>query len=157
MIALLPWLPANWAFRQPVAAPERPGGMRASVVVAISLLLVACAPASPTTPVATGELEVTVVAGPVCPVETLPPDPACAPRPVPDARVLVSPGDGREVLVAEATTDEDGIARLELPPGDYIVSGGEVDGLFGLPSPTTATVVAGETTSVTLAYDTGIR
>lgn len=131
--------------------------MRASVALVISFLLAACTPVPSTPPGATGELEVTVVAGPVCPVETVPPDPACAPRPVPGAPVLVSPADGRDILVAEGTTDEDGFVRLDLAAGDYIVSGGEVDGFFGRPEPVTVTIAGGETTSVMLAYDTGIR
>jgi hypothetical protein len=120
--------------------------------------LAGCGPtASPSPSGEPGLLEITVVAGPVCPVETVPPDPACEPRPVEGARILVQPGDGRDIVVGEGTTDADGVAMITLPPGDYIVVGTEVAGLMGLPEPTTATVVAGETVEVALAYDTGIR
>ena len=124
----------------------------------IALLLVACVPTeSPSPTTETGTLEVRAVAGPVCPVETIPPDPSCEARPVEGARAFVSPGDGRDILVAQGATDADGILRLDLPAGDYIVSGGEVDGLFGTPEPIAITVVAGEVAEAILAYDTGIR
>jgi hypothetical protein len=132
--------------------------MRRFAPFIVVLILVGCTPSTSPSPTGeTGVLEVRVVAGPVCPVETIPPDPACEPRRVGDARVFVSPGDGRDIVLAEGVTDDDGIVRLTLPPGDYIVAGGEVDGFFGLPEPTPATVLAGESTDVTLAYDTGIR
>jgi hypothetical protein len=132
--------------------------MRGRVSLFLALVVVACTPTpSPTPTGGTGELEVTVVAGPVCPVETVPPDPACDPRPVSGARVVVSPADGRDIIVAEGTTDADGIALLSLSPGDYLLAGGAVEGLFGVPQPMSVAVVAGRTTSVTLDYDTGIR
>ena len=132
--------------------------MRTSVLLLLALTVVACTPgASPAQTAETGELEVMVVAGPVCPVETVPPDPACNPRPVSGARVFVSPGDGRDIRVGEDVTGDDGIARLSLAPGEYILAGGHVEGLLGMPEPMVVTVAAGQTTSVTLAYDTGIR
>jgi hypothetical protein len=127
---------------------------------AISLLVVAlmgCAPPTPTPPAAIGRLDVEVIAGPVCPVEQEPPDPNCEPRPVEGARIFVQPGDGRDILIGEAVTDAAGRATIEIPPGDYIVVGGEVEGLMGRPDPSTVTVVDGETVTITLAYDTGIR
>jgi hypothetical protein len=102
-------------------------------------------------------MEIEVVAGPVCPVEQDPPDPNCVPRVVEGARILVQPGDGRDIVVGEATTDADGHATIELAAGDYIVVGVEVEGLMGVPEPATVTVESGETVTVTLVYDTGIR
>lgn len=121
--------------------------------------MVGCTPAPTPAPstAAGGVLAVVVVAGPVCPVESEEPDPECDPRPVADARVFVQPGDGRDILVAEGTTDDEGQVRIELPVGDYIVTGGEVEGLFGLPEPVTVTVTGTEPATATLTYDTGIR
>jgi hypothetical protein len=133
--------------------------MRRSASLLAILLLVGCTPTPAPTP-STGEggvLEVTVVAGPVCPVESEEPDPDCEPRPVPDARVFVQPGDGRDILVAEGTTDDEGRVRIDLPVGDYIVTGGEVEGLFGLPEAVTVSVAGIEPAAATLTYDTGIR
>jgi hypothetical protein len=126
-------------------------------VTLLILLVVGCLPATPTPSAATGTIRVEVVAGPVCPVEQEPPDPHCKPRPVAGARIFVQPGDGRDILVAEATADEGGMATIEIAPGGYIIVGGEVEGLMGRPDPTTVTVSAGQTVSITLAYDTGIR
>ena len=73
------------------------------------------------------------------------------------ARILVSPGNGRDIVVAEAVTDEEGRVVFELPAGDYIVTGAEVVGLMGVPEMADATVSVGATTSLAVAYDTGIR
>ena len=130
--------------------------MHRSILAA--LLLTACLPGVTPTP-AQGEatLEVRAVAGPVCPVERDPPDPECEPRPVDGAPLFVSSSDGRDILVAQGTTGADGVARMSLPPGDYIGGGGDVEGLMGRPDPVTVTVVDGQTTILTLTYDTGIR
>ena len=124
-------------------------------LILIGMLLVGCEPQA--APSASGMLQVAAVAGPVCPAEQVPPDPACDARPVPNAPVIVQPGDGRNVLVANAFTDEDGNARLSLPAGNYLVSGGEIDGLFGVPSPVQVTVTADGVVTIDLAWDTGIR
>ncbi len=131
--------------------------MRVVAVILIILSAVACTAPVPSVSAEVGTLEVTVLAGPVCPVETQEPDPACDPRPVAGAQLFVSPGDGTDIVVAEATSDENGFARFELPAGTYIVTGSEVSGFFGTPEPATADVLRGERTSLTLSYDTGIR
>ena len=95
------------------------------------------------------------VAGPVCPVETVPPDPACAPRPVAGARVVVLDPSG--AVVAEVRTDAAGAFSFDLDPGDYTIAPDPVDGLMGTPAPVDISVLDGATTSVDLEYDTGIR
>lgn len=125
--------------------------------VLLLIVVIGCQPAPVSSSAITGTLEITAVAGPVCPVEQIPPDPGCAPRPVAGATVLVQPGDGRDIVVATLVTDDDGTARAELPAGDYIVIGAAVDGLMGTPEPSRVTVDAGEIVSVDLAWDTGIR
>lgn len=127
------------------------------LITLLVLAVVGCVPATSASPASHGTLQVEVVAGPVCPVERDPPDPNCAPRPVGGARIFVQPGDGRDILVGEATTDEAGHATIEIAPGAYLVVGGEVEGLMGRPGPTTVIVSAGQTATITLTYDTGIR
>lgn len=126
-------------------------------MLALAVLLAACLPAPTPSLAGSGAIEVSVVAGPVCPVEQDPPDPNCQPRAVEGARILVQPGDGREVVVAEATTDAAGRVTLRVAPGDYIVVGAEVEGLMGRPEPFAVTVRDGASVDVVLAYDTGIR
>ena len=95
-------------------------------------------------------------AGPTCPVETNPPDPACAERPVAGAVIVVTAPDGHEV--ARLTTDADGAFSVELAPGAYLVTPQPVDGLLGTPAAVEVTVAAeGPPTEVPLGYDTGIR
>lgn len=123
----------------------------------LALTLVACVPGPRPSAAGMGSIEVVAVAGPICPVEREPPDPACDPRPVVGAAILVQPADGRDIVVAQARTDEEGRAGIELPAGDYLVVASDVEGLLGRPAPAAVTVVAGARAELTLEYDTGIR
>lgn len=100
-------------------------------------------------------LFISATAGPTCPVEQIPPDPSCAPKPVVGAVVVVRDSAGAEV--ARATLDEHGTAFVELPAGGYVVEPQPAEGLMGTPGPVGATVVDGVGSPVPLAYDTGIR
>jgi hypothetical protein len=96
-------------------------------------------------------------AGPVCPVERYPPDPACAPRPVVGATIAVLDPGGREV--ASAITGADGTYRVAVPAGSVRVQAAPVAGLMRMPAPIDVVVPAGPGAwlRVDLAYDTGIR
>jgi hypothetical protein len=96
-------------------------------------------------------------AGPVCPVERIPPDPACAPRPVVGATIAVLDPGGREM--ASAITGADGTYRVAVPAGSVRVEAAPVTGLMRMPAPIDAVVPAGPGAwlRVDLAYDTGIR
>jgi hypothetical protein len=95
------------------------------------------------------------VAGPVCPVETVPPDPACVPRPVTDAVVVIRDGGGSEV--ARVVTAADGTFFAAVPAGDYVVEPQPVEGLMGTAGPLQVTVTDEPGAPVQLEYDTGIR
>lgn len=122
----------------------------------LALLVVACSPAPAVTP---GPMLVTLsgtaVAGPICPVERLPPDPACAPRPVEGARILVVDLNGAQV--AEGMTDAAGAFSIELLPGSYTLLSQPIDGLMGVPSPHAVDVGHDGADGIVLDYDTGIR
>jgi hypothetical protein len=97
-------------------------------------------------------------AGPTCPVERNPPDPACADRPVAGAVVIVRDGGGNEV--ARVTTGADGAFLAAVPGGGtYTVDGQPVEGVMGTPGPIEVTVAdgPGAWSVVDLPYDTGIR
>ena len=96
-----------------------------------------------------------VTAGPVCPVEKNPPDPACAPRPVDGAILLFRDAAGKEV--ARTTTAVDGTFFADLPGGFYVVVPQPVKGLLGTPGPQAVTVTDGAAVRLALGYDTGIR
>ena len=93
-------------------------------------------------------------AGPTCPVER-PNDPACAPRLVANATMLVTNAAGAEV--ARFTTDGSGLFRIALAPGEYGVEASPVEGLMGTPGPATIEIQEGSETWLDLDYDTGIR
>jgi len=108
---------------------------------------------APSRSAAQGNVAGIAVAGPVCPVAKIPPDPRCDPRPVPGARLQVTDGAGRPV--ARTTTDETGRFAFTLPPGRYRLVPQPVQGLLGTPGSTELTVPSpGE---LTVRYDTGIR
>jgi len=97
-----------------------------------------------------------VTAGPVCPVERIPPDPACAPRPVAGAVLVVSDPFGHEV--ARATSDASGGFSIALPPGRYLLTPQPVEGLLGTAPPVEVTITTGgPPASLEIEYDTGIR
>lgn len=94
------------------------------------------------------------LAGPVCPVETEPPDPDCAPRPVVGATIEAIDSTGS--TAGTAVTGVDGRFVLSLPPGDYTIVPLPAEGLMGTPGPVEITVTGPIDVEV-LAYDTGIR
>lgn len=76
--------------------------------------------------------------------------------PVAGARVVVSKPGGGEV--ASGTTDVDGIYRVPLPSGTYLVTlSGGPSYLFTKDLPATVNVAEGQTTTLNVMLDTGIR
>jgi hypothetical protein len=118
----------------------------------LALLLVACGQATPSVPL--GVVTATLLAGPVCPVETVPPDPNCAPAPVADREILVVTADGREV--ARGRSGADGVVRFSIPYGAYLLRAAPFDGFPTAPSDEPITVDA-TPLEVELGFDTGIR
>ena len=99
-----------------------------------------------------------LLAGPSCPVETVPPDPACAPRPVVDAVVIATDQQGHEV--GRALSDNAGHFEFVLAPGTYTLAPqATTDAGWRIPGP--KVVDAGQGSSdpveVDFVYDTGIR
>lgn len=152
--------------------PQRSGGRLVLAAFIAGSLALACSagprlggvdPSAPAGTAATAEasggievrLSGQVVAGPVCPVERDPPDPGCAPRPVPGARLVVK--DARGAVVASLTADEHGAFATLLARGDYTIG---VEGLTGpmrAPIPTAVRLSAGGIIDLTIELDTGIR
>jgi hypothetical protein len=135
-------------------ARQRSGsGPAVVILLLVGLLVAACGTTAPPGP--TGILTLTLTAGPVCPVERIPPDPNCAPRPVAGAEVVVLAADGREV--GRPKSDAAGQIRLTLPQGRYIIR--PVSAAGGLPSAPGEVIVdvGAAPVEVGLGYDTGIR
>jgi hypothetical protein len=114
------------------------------------LLMAACR-----TPPAGPGVSINAQAGPTCPVERVPPDPACRSRHVAGATILILDGSGN--TVAKAVTNAQGDAFAPVPPGDYVVQPQPVDGLMGGAEQVPITVAGDAPAMVTVVYDTGIR
>lgn len=99
----------------------------------------------------------TVVAGPVCPVVSVPLRPACRPRPLAATlRVRLAAGHGRWTSVRAGAN---GRFRLRLRPGLYTVRGLPRAGspLPRPPADRRVRVRAGHFTAVVVVYDSGLR
>jgi hypothetical protein len=96
----------------------------------------------------------TVLAGPTCPVERIPPDPKCADRPVSGAEIIFVNDAGNSV--GRALSDADGRLSISLPAGRYTLNPQPVHGLLGT-APTQVILISSADVEVTLRYDTGIR
>jgi hypothetical protein len=155
---------------QPVAAFRRRGTMKVVRFLAplACMLVVACGPASGASPVAdpsplvspaggSSSVVGTVTAGPVCPVETVPPKPECAPRPVPGAVIVATDAGGQEL--GRATTAADGSYKIVVgETGTVTISAQPVAGLMRAPAPVSVTLASpGDIDRADLVYDTGIR
>jgi hypothetical protein len=126
------------------------------VLASLLLVVAGCAgPATVGTPTPGTGIGGVVTAGPVCPVEKNPPDPACAPRPVDGAILSVRDAAGTEV--ARVTSAADGTYFAGVPGGIYVVMPQPVKGLLGTPGPQSVAVADGSAVRLDLSYDTGIR
>lgn len=104
---------------------------------------------------AQGTLAGKVVASPTCPVERA--DKPCPPAPVTHRAVSIEDTSG--TVVTEVTTDGQGQFNVALDPGSYVVKVTIVTGQPGMRqlTPGDVTILAGETTPLTITLDTGIR
>lgn len=98
-----------------------------------------------------------IVAGPTCPVERVPPEPACAPRPLVAALRIWRAGHRAQAKLV--TSHANGRFRISLPVGTYTVEAlPQANSPFPRPpAPSEVRVSTGLFASITLSYDTGIR
>lgn len=106
-----------------------------------------------------GWLERTISIGPICPVEKIPPDPACMPtaETYKAYPVSVFTSDGKR-KIAQLEPALDGIFTSELAPGNYQVileTGNKYVGGSNLPAE--VSIVSHEKTMLSISIDTGIR
>jgi hypothetical protein len=98
-----------------------------------------------------------IVAGPTCPVETVPPQPQCEPRPLAASVRIRRVGSHLPARVVRSRAD--GRFRVRLPAATYVLQALPRD-RSPLPRPPAALRVrvrAGRFAHVTISYDTGIR
>lgn len=130
--------------------------MRRPALLGLLVGLVVCGTAGGRTTVDSG-ITGSVVAGPVCPVARIPPQPGCGPRPL--AATLRIRRIAAATREFEVRSGVNGHFRVRLAPGRYVVRG-LAHGASGLPrppAPLRVQVRAHRFTAVTIEYDTGIR
>lgn len=107
--------------------------------------------------VGNGNVHGQVFLGPVCPVERIPPDPACAPKPYKTAIDIWSTLTGSSYK--RVTTNASGVFNLSLSPGPYGLKVSQM--MNGSPYPRCTEVkilvATKKSQNVTLNCDTGIR
>lgn len=98
-----------------------------------------------------------ITAAPTCPVETVPPDPACAPGALAGATVVAKDSAGHEI--ARAVSNSSGYYFLDLTPGTYLLVPQPMGQMMRAPSARTVSVGAGASGGIIVdfTYDTGIR
>jgi len=131
------------------------------------LALLACAAAlvvgcgdigiSGTTPAPPSGIRGTVILGPTCPVSVEPgsfdPVPSACLTPYAAQMVVL---DDENKVVAHIASGNDGTFKVDVPPGDYIVTPATNDS-YPIAQPVSVTVVPGQYVTVQINYDTGIR
>ena len=99
-------------------------------------------------------IEGTVTIGPTCPVQRMPPDPACADKPY-QATLQVQTADGQKTIT-QFTTGADGTFKVDVAPGNYVVVPVSTSRLpRGSSQP--VTVEKNKFTTVSVTFDSGIR
>lgn len=137
---------------EPISRSRVSLGMKPSVICLAALVVMTGCQQSDQV---TGTLRGQVVAGPVCPVVSDPPDPACADRPVAGATLVIEAAGAGEV--ARVTADADGRFEIALPAGSYLLIPQPVEGLMGTAAAQAFEIEANRTIELSVGYDTGIR
>jgi len=102
----------------------------------------------------TGRLGGQVTISPICPVERIPPDPNCAPKPfVTDVSVSIQ---GSNKINKSIKTTTQGDFTFELPVGTYLIRA-ESGKVFPRCEDKTILIVRGQSAVVDISCDSGIR
>ncbi len=106
-----------------------------------------------------GILEGRIDIGPLCPVETNPPDPACEPTEETFRAWSVAIWtQGKTAKIAQLMPDAGGSYMIELPAGSYVADfEGQRPGIGAGSLPATISIRSGEATTLDITIDTGIR
>ncbi|HSU72729.1 MAG TPA: hypothetical protein VLJ21_02680 [Candidatus Binatia bacterium] len=107
-------------------------------------------------PPATGVLEGKITIGPLCPVETVPPDPKCEPT-LETYRAWPLAVTRNGIKITNIVANGDGTYRLDLAPGTYIVDFEKQMAFRKNALPATVTIAEGQVTTLDINIDTGIR
>jgi hypothetical protein len=128
-----------------------------SVIVAVTLIF-SCTKQSMVT--GNGVLKGKISIGPICPVETIPPQPQCLPtRDTYNAYATAVWTSDKKNIVAPIIPNLDGSYLIDLPAGDYILdyATARTNGVGGSNLPTAFSIADKETLTLDVSIDTGIR
>lgn len=137
-------------------------------IILVVALLAACGASSGGSGASQGVISGVVMAGPTCGAEPAGSPAACAPRPVAGRTVnIIAIGATATItsaqlptgpIAASATTDAQGRFHVSVPPGHYlaVVTPSSGFGMRQISFPQ-VTVAAGQTATVTVELDTGVR
>jgi hypothetical protein len=106
-----------------------------------------------------GWLVGTISIGPICPVEKIPPDPACLPtaETYKAYPVNIYTSDGK-IKIIQLSPSLDGSFSTELPPGNYLAILETANKYIGSSNlPAEVSIVSHENTLLSINIDTGIR
>jgi hypothetical protein len=107
-----------------------------------------------------GVLKGKISIGPICPVETIPPNPACLPTlETYKAWATAVWTINKETKLATLSPKLDGTYQLDIPSGKYLIdfADGQITHIGGSNLPGIITISNGDTTSFNINIDTGIR
>ena len=124
--------------------------MQTKFILGVLILLLSTCSMKPSTPTDSG-IEGQALIGPVCPVVQAGQD--CADRPYQALLSVTSPTGER---VVQVQTDANGMFKIPLAPGEYILHP-ESPNALPFASEQTVRVEAGKFTQVLVSYDSGIR
>lgn len=105
---------------------------------------------------AVGTIEGSVLIRPTCPVERIPPDPQCAPRPY-ATLIGVSRNIENPVAFETVQSNASGSFRFVLPAGEYDFFHPQGTSPYPRCEEKVITVQAGQTNQITISCDSGIR
>lgn len=135
----------------PLASPTSP--LPTSVAPQSLPTATLAAPLSPvnTPAISASGIRLTATMGPTCPGPERPGQVCTQPF---EGLFVVTDNSGAEV--ASITTNQNGKATIDLPPGAYTITP-KIEGRFPSGAPTTVTVLSGQYVEVSVELDTGIR
>ena len=117
-----------------------------------------CPPVKPTPepPAGSSGIRGTVLLGPTCPVEQIPPNPKCADKPY--ATTLIVTFVGNTQIIKQFVSDSAGNFKMDLDPGEYNIISRQPGIVFPQCGSNGAIKVdEGKYTNTTIYCDTGIR
>ena len=127
----------------------------ASMVAMVSMTVFGLQIASASSTTGYGKVHGQVLLGPTCPVERIPPDPACAPKPY-KTKIQIFTAKVSAHPYKTVVTDATGKFYFAIKPGSYVLHtrGGSI---YPRCADLRIRVLKGKTLNLKMACDTGIR